>query len=675
MPSPPQGASLFRFGVFTLDAERGELRRESDRVPLQDKPLQLLSLLVEHPGQLVTREEIRQKLWGVDTFVEFDDSLNHAVRKLREALGDSAEAPLFIKTIPRQGYRFLARVQTERRQTGNGELRIVPPASADLTIRGRGGARRRMLIGLGILLLLVSAFLAMASWRNGSPSEPAPASMLVLPFRSLDAGAEGENIGEGISEQVTARLMNLKGLRLVSPEVAYRVNASGRDPTEAGKRLNAEAVLVGSVRTAENRIRINAQLIRTADSRILWADGGLEVEARNLLEAERVLSAAIATRLRGALTSTERGAMTSTPTSNAEAYELFVRGKLAMRDWRRGDGLRVAEQLFEQAIRLDPTFAEALGWLAMAQATRFQIGFAGDELRRGSIGNARKAIAIDPSAVMARRALISIFHTTGQAEEGLREAAILRKSDATDPVSLSAIADAYLRAGMPDRAVPFFEQALQMDPEDTAIPGSLAFTAYWAGQYELGLRVLEHHPLDLTPLPSINLAVTAGRREVARSVAFQAMRDPATMSLTVAFAGLILRDLGEGEMVRQILQERLPAYENRAANLRNERLRIGIGLGHCILGNKRRARDQVRLALETNPGDPWTLFYSSEIYAQSGDNRQAIDYLREAIVRGFLSLHYLEWPHLRLYDLRAHPEVRALRDGLLAKIGRLRKLY
>jgi tetratricopeptide (TPR) repeat protein len=310
----------------------------------------------------------------------------------------------------------------------------------------------------------------------------------------------------------------------------------------------------------------------------------------------------------------------------------------------------------------------------MAQASIFQNG-ADEELRRASIGNARKAIAIDPSVAMARRALISIFHTTGQAEEGLREAAILRKSDAADPVSLSAIADAYLRAGMPDRAVPFYEQALQMDPEDTAIPGSLAFTAYWAGQYELGLRVLEHQPPNRTWLPGINLAVAAGRLEVARTVALQAMRDPATMPLTVAFAGLILRDLGEGELVRRILRERLPVYEHEVANLRNERLRIGLGLSYSILGNRSRAGDQVRLALETNPGDPLTLFYSSEIYAQFGDDPQAIDYLREATVRGFLALHYLDWPHFRLYYFRAHPEVRALRDGLIAKIGHLRKLY
>ncbi len=656
-PSPQQVPS-FQFGDFTLDTEKGELRRGNERVALQEKPFRLLSLLVTKPGQTVTRDEIRQKLWRGDTFVEFDDNLNHAVKKLREALGDSADAPRFIKTLPRQGYRFVSEVNST-----NGRQAV---ALDRVRVRGRG-----MLIGVGTLFLLAFGVLLAPIARREFVAPPA--SLLVLPFRALDDAARQGRIGEGISEQVTAKLMNLNGLRLLSPEAAYRVSTAGGSPEAAGRRLNAEAVLIGSVRTAERKIRVNAQLIRTEDGQVLWADGGLELEARDLLEAERVFATAIAARLRGALTSRERTMIASTPTSNPEAYEFFIRGKLAMRDEQLGDRLPVAEQLFERAVRLDPGFAEAVAWLALAQAYKFTSGSAGDDVRRGSIENARRAIVIDPSVATARRALITIFHTTGQAEEGLREAAILRQANPGDAGAFSGIAAAYARAGMPDRAVPFYQQALDMDPEEPGSRGQLAFTAYWAGQHELGLRVLEGYPERGALLPRMNLAVSTGNREMARSAAVQLLRDHSP--LDVAFAALCLRSLGEGEIVRPILQKRLPVLERQGVNLRNERFHIGLGLIHSFLENGHRAREQVRLAFHANPGDPWTSFYSAEISAQLGEDRQALDYLRRSVAGGFLSLHFLDWPHFRLYELRSHPEIRALRDQLSAKVSMLRKQY
>jgi tetratricopeptide (TPR) repeat protein len=227
---------------------------------------------------------------------------------------------------------------------------------------------------------------------------------------------------------------------------------------------------------------------------------------------------------------------------------------------------------------------------------------------------------------------------------------------------------------MPDRAVPVFQQALEMDPEDTDTLGELSFAAYWAGEYELGLRVLEGQPPQVAPLPRMNLAVCTGRREMARSAALHLMQDP-ELDRHVIYGGMCLRELGEGELVRQILRERLPVLERKGGHLRNERVLIALGLGYSILGNKQRARDQVRLAFESNPGDPWTLFFSAEIYAQLGEDRQAIDYLRQAIAAGFLSRPVLDWPHFRLYALRTHPEIRALRDQLSAKIAALRKQY
>jgi tetratricopeptide (TPR) repeat protein len=474
---------------------------------------------------------------------------------------------------------------------------------------------------------------------------------------------------------VTAKLMNLKGLRLISPAAASRVHAVGTAPQAAGRQLNTEAVLIGSVRTAGGKkIRVNAQLIRTDDGRILWADGGLEIEARDLLEAERVLATAIALRLRGALTSRERKEIVSTATANAEAHELFVRGKMAQRERPRQRGLAVAQELFEQAVRLDPQYAEALAWLAMVQADRFTTGSAGDAARLASIENARRALAINPSIAMARSARITIFHTTGQAEEGLREAATLRNYGPVDATALSAIATAYVRAGMPDRAVPFFQQALEMDPEDTHTLEELSFAAYWAGQYELGMRVLKGQPAQVAPLPRMNLALSTGHREMARSAAIQLMQDPDRDRHSM-FGAMCLRNLGEGDLAVRILRERLPDVQRKSERLRSERVVISVGLGYAILGNKQSALDQVRLALEIDPGNPWTLYFAAEIYARVGEERQAIEYLRQSIDAGFLLRQWLDWPHFRLFELRERPEIRALRDQLTAKIAVLRNQY
>lgn len=327
---------------------------------------------------------------------------------------------------------------------------------------------------------------ATAAWRFRDPG-PAPVrSLLILPFQSVNS--VGDDLGQGISEQVTARLAALPELRLISPAAAHRIKSEGISPQEAGQRLKVEAVLTGSVRKAGQKIRVNAQVIRSADGQVVWAEGGLDVAGTDLLEAERLVADAIATRLRRSLTASERSAISRPLTFSPEAYELFVRGRLALRKAREADDILVAQKLLEQATRVDPEFAEAYAWLAIAQYARFSRGTAGDEVRKASLANARRALEIDPSTTAARRALITIFHSTGQAEEGLQEAAVLRQARVNDKDSFAAIAEAYLRAGMPDRAIPLLQQAMELDPEDTRLPASLSFAAYWARQYDLGLR-------------------------------------------------------------------------------------------------------------------------------------------------------------------------------------------
>jgi TolB-like protein len=571
---------------------------------------------------------------------------------VRIDLPKGAYIPVFTKSDPAEG--------------PGSELKpvLVQPAPTDT------GRRRRVVSGLGLLSALAAGTLFWTLSRIDRAAG-SPRSLLILPFRSL----EGGDLGEGISEQVTARLARLPGIRIISPEAARRVQSSAAGPQEAGKRLNVDAVLVGSVRRADRKVRVNAQLIRTGDGQVLWAEGGLQIESPDLLETERLLSAEIASRLHLPLSRRDRGAIARTPTSSAEAYELFVRGKLAMTGG--GDNLRVAEQLFQKATTLDPGFAEAVAWLGLAQYGKFTKGFAGDEARKAALENARKALDIDPAVTAGRRALIAIFHSTGQAEEGLKEASILRKSDARDFDSLVAMSEAYLRAGMPDRAVPLFQQAHQLDPE---APTDLSMAAYHSGQYELGLRTDEANPMA-SQLFRMHNALALGRRELARTLALDIIQGGTTRprGLRVALAGYVLQELGEAPLAERIWRERAPVFERGLAGIRNERERIGLGLIYASLGDKPRALDQVRLALETNPGDPWTLFFAAGIHAQLNDEQNALETLRHSVGRGFLALHYLDchferWPQ-GLYRFRNRPEFRAVREQLASKVARLRQLY
>lgn len=370
--------------------------------------------------------------------------------------------------------------------------------------------------------------------------------MLILPLESVNS-ADSDYLGEGISEQITAKLSAVPSLRLTSAAAAQRILATGASPQEAGRRLNVEAVLFGSIRRIDRRVRVNAQLIRSEDGQVLWAEGGLHLEARDLLEAESLVATAIAAHLGQALTASERGAMMRRPTSSAEAFELLVRGKLALRS-RTDVRLSLAEKLFQEAIQLDPKFAEAFAWLAMANYEQFSQGLRGDEAKRKALENAHKALRLDPSVAAARLALIRIFHSTGQAEEGLREAAIVSRSGMADVESLWAVAEAYLRTGMPDRSIPLLQRAMAIDPENENLRSRLSAAACWAGQYNLGLQVVN------TSTSSFNAMLNAsglGNAEIVRANAMRVMRDYRD-PFPFAIAWLVLReysDMGEARRI------------------------------------------------------------------------------------------------------------------------------
>jgi DNA-binding winged helix-turn-helix (wHTH) protein/TolB-like protein len=661
----------YRFGPFDVDTASREVRKGGVPLKLGDQPFQVLGALLEHAGEDVPREELQRRIWSEGTFVDFDKGLNSAVNKLREALADSADRPRYIETIPRRGYRFIARLETEVEPVASQQ-----PAAAVISSRLWGPEKwRRTAIAAAVAILTLTGATVLV-WSRRDPAPITIRSLLILPFQSANS-PDSDYLGQGISEQLTASLAALPGLRLLSPAAAYRLGSAGVSPQEAGQRLDVDAVLFGSVRRAEHKIRVNVQMIRSTDGQVLWAEGGLNAEGKDLIETERLVATAIAARLRRSLGASEKDAIALRQTRSPDAYELYVRGRFALRKSREDpQESRIAEKLFDQAVKLDSGFAEALAWRALAQYAQFTSGIAGDNALKSALENARRALKMDPTVTAARRALITIFHSTGQAEEGLREAAILRQSGTVDVDSLTAMALAYLRGGMPDRAVTLYQRALDLDPENDQLNGSLSYAAVYARQYELGLDILKTSSYRHSFSAMLN-AQGAGRYEIARSAALEIMREVES-AFTFAMCWQTLRELGGMEEAHQIWRTRNAEFED-SAKRRNERVRIGLAIVYATLNERRKALEKLRLALEANPGDPWALFYAAEGYGLLGEEQKALESLQQSINRGFLSLAYLdrqfEHSPRGLYRYRNDPQFRALRDRLAAKIERLRRQY
>src|SRR5712692_2104759 len=239
MSSPVEGR-IVRFGPFELDLRSGELRKNGSRVGLQDQPLQILSVLLERPGEMVTREELRQRLWPADTYVDFEHGLNAAVKRLRDTLGDSADTPRFIETVPRRGYRFVAAVGS--------------PGPA--TLRPRS-ARWILAVAVAVLAtVLVVATLISSRRRSPEAEDPQRISSLaVLPFRNLSGDPGQDYFADGMTDQLINDLGRIKALRVISRTSTGRYKGTGKSVSELARELNVDAMVEGSVMRSGNRVR------------------------------------------------------------------------------------------------------------------------------------------------------------------------------------------------------------------------------------------------------------------------------------------------------------------------------------------------------------------------------------------------------------------------------------
>lgn len=494
------GSHIVRFGAFELDGTSGELRRHGLKVRLPDQSFQILKLLLSRPGEVVSRDDLRRALWTSDTFVDFEVGLNSAVRKLREALDDSADNPRFVETLPRRGYRFVASVSSEPESVPVPEPTAAPPPEPETVALSRLSGRHW---SLAVLLLLVLAGSASALYWRGTKGEARAADggepvrvLVVLPFENLTGDPAQEYLVDSVGDALRAHLAQAADLDLISRTSARQYKQTAKRLPEIGKDLNADGVVEGTVARVGETVRVTVQLIRAATDRHVWSQTYEGPFGQMLTLQQRIAMDLAAAAGRPLVQNSGRAKLKEV---NPQAYEAYLQG-MSERGLQRHEGYLRAVAYFEKAIALQPDFAEAYGELAITQV-QFVFGgpFSPHETMPRAEATARRALELDDTVAEAHQALgqvLGLYYWKW--DEGARmlehAAKIRRDRDAGSQSPLAPL----IRAGRFAEAIATAEQGRRLDPLSLNAAISVGTAYHAAGNYDRALEEFRH-ALTLSP--------------------------------------------------------------------------------------------------------------------------------------------------------------------------------
>ena len=491
LPLERRSPNIKRFGTFEVDLRARELRKGGIRIRLQDQPFEILAAMLERPGDIVTREELRQRLWPAGTFVDFDHSLNAAIKRLRAALGDDADNPRFVETLHRRGYRFIAAVETEGPPVRN--LHVVRP-------------------------LPVTPAADMVSVR-----------LVVLPFANLSNDPTQEYFSDGLTEEMITQIGRLCPGRLgvIARTSSMLFKRSAKSASEIGRELSADYLLEGSVRGEGDRIRITAQLIETRTEVHLWA----ETYDRSLgetLNLQTDVAAHIARSLAMELVPDQVDVLGRATPLRTEAYQAYLKGRY---HWNRGsrEGVLSAISYYGCALELDPDFAAAHSAMARARiALANQSKEPGRRLLEQAKVSALRSIEIDPGISDAHLALAEIRRTLEwnwrTAEDEYRTAIALSPSCETAHRFYAQFLAAMSRFG---EAKAEADRACDVDPFCLVVTTSAAWVRYAAGEFGTAID-RSRHVLDM------DAGFMPARRLLGAALVGAGRPDEAVVELTAA---------------------------------------------------------------------------------------------------------------------------------------------
>lgn len=439
MKAPASNGRVLRFDIFELDVRAGELLKRGVKQRLQGQPLQVLEKLLKRAGNLVTREELRAEIWTADTFVDFDHSLHNAIARIRETLGDSAESPKFIETLPRRGYRFIERVQ---------EVGAEPAAVEAGRIQ----------------------------------------SLAVLPLDDHSSEPGHEYFADGMTEALITSLAKIKALRVISRTSAMQYKGARKSLPQIARELNVDAVIEGSVLRSGNRVRIAAQLIHAPTDKHLWAES-YERDFEDILSLQSEIARQIAEEVRATVTPQEQARLRTSRQVNPAAHEQYLMGRY---HWNKRSDASVKKALvhFQKAIECDPTAAHGYAGLADCYTI---LGYYNSVAPQDAYGKARaaalKALALDDSLAEPHATLAVIKRdfdwNWADAEQEFQRAIEL------NPGYVEAFhwrSTMLSMLGRHEDAVREKKKALAMDPLSVVITTDLARMFYFNREYNRAIE-------------------------------------------------------------------------------------------------------------------------------------------------------------------------------------------
>ena len=477
---------IYRFGEFELDVPAYELRRSGLAVRLEQQPMDLLILLVQRRGELVSRAEIIERLWGKDVFVDVETGVHTAARKVRQALRDSATAPASLETVAGKGYRFVAPVTVV---PGGPD---VPSTRAEVDPRPvEPGRRNHRWRTLSILFLALAGAATIVLWLSrGATPAPAGVSLAVLPFENLTGDEGQEYLADGLTEEAIASLGQIDSdrVRVLSRTSTRAYKGERKSAAEIGRELHVDYLVEGSVRAEDTRLRIVAKLIRADDQSQIWS-ASYDRAPIGILTLQRELSAAIAEQVRHRLSPDYVAALRRRHTSNAEAYDLYLRG-LTHANGRTPATTRLAIEHFERATALDPGYALAWAALSSVHSARpinsdADPGDAAPHARAAAENAIRAAPELAEAQFASGYVKWMLDWDWPAAEVALRRASELDRSYAMPALALGH----YLsQAGRHNEAAPLIRRARELDPLSPLVHAISSQVAYQAQDYSAAVE-------------------------------------------------------------------------------------------------------------------------------------------------------------------------------------------
>jgi TolB-like protein/DNA-binding winged helix-turn-helix (wHTH) protein/Flp pilus assembly protein TadD len=487
---PASQSQVIQFADFQADLRAGELYQSGRKIKLQERPFKILSILLESPGDVVTREELRQRIWPADTFVDFDHSLAVAVNKIREALGDSAETPCFIETVGRRGYRFLP-TPSRPEPVFSAPAQESPLAPASSGAPSPVGRWNRP----AVLAIPATALLALIVWGASSLHSrrsrdiPRVSSLAVLPLENLSGDPTQDYFSDGMTDELITDLARLPGVRVISRTSTVQYKRTNKTMPQIARELNVEGVVEGTVVRLGDRVRIRTQLIYAPADRHIWAEA-YERDLKDVLALQADLAQEIARKIRLELTARQLD-LSASHVVNPEVHELYLKGRYF---WNKRDnaGLHKAVDYFQQAVTKDPNYAEAYAGLADAY------GLLG--MMSEAKTTAEKALRLNPDLAEAHTSLglIAPFLDWNWAEgkKHFERALALNPNYAT---AHHWYAEAYLMpTGQVDSALSELRTAQTLDPLSPVITTDLGKDLYLARHYDEAVIELRR-ALELDP--------------------------------------------------------------------------------------------------------------------------------------------------------------------------------